>query len=280
MNGSSNQTPGLQWKWVFIGVAVGVGIAATSILVVLPTFHATPIQALVLLAGFIATGAIVGYASPGVTIKEASVAGGLVALLTMIILYVSGAKLGQDMMRNLLLVVLGFGLSWIGAWVGEKLQGSGGHSEEETKRLFTDVQAKWVIVGVVLGFALNVLAVFILTPIFNLRLDVAFGAFLFSLTVTGFIVAYKSPGVTLKEPAIAGFLAFTQSAAHEVAFVSDKNDAAGLVSQAPAFFNFFWTKRQQTAIVPRHFHGRHFPARREIVMHARGQRERFVVEFR
>lgn len=207
MNGSSNQTPGLQWKWVFIGVAVGVGIAATSILVVLPTFHATPIQALVLLAGFIATGAIVGYASPGVTIKEASVAGGLVALLTMIILYVSGAKLGQDMMRNLLLVVLGFGLSWIGAWVGEKLQGSGGHSEEETKRLFTDVQAKWVIVGVVLGFALNVLAVFILTPIFILRLDVAFGAFLFSLTVTGFIVAYKSPGVTLKEPAIAGFLA-------------------------------------------------------------------------
>lgn len=207
MNGSSNQSPGLQWKWVFIGVAVGVGIAATSSLVVLPTFHATPIQALVLLAGFIATGAIVGYASPGVTIKEASVAGGLVALLTMIILYVSGAALGQDMLRNLLLVALGFGLSWIGAWVGEKLQGSEGHSEEETKRLFTDVQAKWVIVGVVLGFALNVLAVFILTPIFNVRLDVAFGAFLFSLTVTGFIVAYKSPGVTLKEPAIAGFLA-------------------------------------------------------------------------
>lgn len=207
MNGSSKQSPGLQWKWVFIGVAVGVGIAATSFLVVLPTFHATPIQALVLLAGFVATGAIVGYASPGVTIKEASVAGGLVALLTMIILYTSGAALGQDMLRNLLLVALGFGLSWLGAWVGEKLQGSEGHSEEETKRLFTDVQAKWVIVGVVLGFALNVLAVFILTPIFNVRLDVAFGAFLISLTVTGFIVAYKSPGVTLKEPAIAGFLA-------------------------------------------------------------------------
>lgn len=207
MNGSSSQSQGLQWKWVIIGVAVGVGIAATSFLIVLPTFHAIPVQAMVLLAGFIATGIIVGYASPGVTIREASVAGGLVALLTIIILNLSGAALGQDMLRNLLLVALGFGLSWIGAWVGEKLQGSEGHSEEETKRLFTDVQAKWVIVGVILGFMLNVLAVFLLTPLFNVRLDVAFGAFLLSLAVTGFIVAYKSPGVTLKEPAIAGFLA-------------------------------------------------------------------------
>jgi hypothetical protein len=207
MNGSSNQPSKLQWKWVVVGVAVGVGIAAASFLIVIPTFHSTPIQALVLLAGFVASGAIVGYASPGVTIKEASVAGGMVALLMIILLYATGAVLGQDLTRNILLLVLGVGLSWIGAWVGEKLQGSEGHDEAETKRLFTDVQAKWVIVGVILGFALNVLSVFIITPIFNVSLDVAFGAFLFSLAVTGFIVAYKSPGVTLKEPAIAGFLA-------------------------------------------------------------------------
>jgi hypothetical protein len=207
MNGSSNQPSTLQWKWVVVGVAVGVGIAAASFLIVIPTFHSTPIQALVLLAGFVASGAIVGYASPGVTIKEASVAGGMVALLMIIILYATGAALGQDLMRNILLLVLGVGVSWIGAWVGEKLQGSEGYDEAETKRLFTDVQAKWVIVGVILGFALNVLSVFIVTPIFNVSLDVAFGAFLVSLAVTGFIVAYKSPGVTLKEPAIAGFLA-------------------------------------------------------------------------
>jgi len=206
MNGSSNQSVGLQWKWVLIGVAVGAGIAAASFFIVIPTFHSTPIQALVLLAGFIATGAIVGFASPGVTIKEASIAGGLVAVLVVLLLYITGAALGQDFLRNLLLLALGFGLSWIGAWVGEKLQGSEGPDEEELG-LFTDVQAKWVLVGVILGFALNVLAVFIITPIFNVSLDVAFGAFLLSLTVTGFIVAYKSPGVTLKEPAIAGFLA-------------------------------------------------------------------------
>jgi len=205
--GSSNQLAALQWKWVLVGVAVGAAIAAASFFIVIPTFHSTPIQALVLLAGFILTGAIVGFASPGVTIREASIAGGLVAILVVLVLYITGAALGQNMMRNLLLLALGFGLSWIGAWVGEKLQGSEGPDEDELKSMFTDVQAKWVLVGVILGFALNVLAVFIVTPIFNVSLDVAFGAFLFSLTVTGFIVAYKSPGVTLKEPAIAGFLA-------------------------------------------------------------------------
>lgn len=207
MNGSTSSSGRLQWKWVVVGVVVGAVIAGASFLIVLPTFHSTPIQALVLLAGFIATGAIVGYMSPGVTIKEASIAGGLVALVVVAFLSATGAALGQDLLRNLLLLVLGFGLSWIGAWVGEKLQGSEGHSEEETKRLFTDVQAKWVIVGVILGFALNVLGVFLVTPLFRLSLNVAFGVFLVSLTVTGFIVAYKSPGVTLKEPAIAGFLA-------------------------------------------------------------------------
>src|SRR3972149_1487644 len=177
MEGSTNT---LQWKWVIVGVVVGVAIAGASFFIVVPTFHSIPIQALVLLAGFVVTGTIVGYASPGVTIKEASVAGGLVALLMIILLYASGQALGQDMLRNLLLLALGFGLSWIGAWVGEKLQGSEGADEDEIKRMFTDVQAKWVVVGVILGFALNVLAVFIVTPIFNVSLDVAFGAFLFS----------------------------------------------------------------------------------------------------
>ncbi len=207
MEGSPSQAAALEWKWVIVGVVVGVVIAAGSFFAVVPTFNSMPIQALVLLAGFIVTGAIVGYASPGVTIREASVAGGLVALLMIILLYATGQALGQDIVRNLLLLALGVGLSWIGAWVGEKLQGSDKNTEDETKRLFTDVKAKWVIVGVVLGFALNVLGVFIITPMFNVSLNAAFAAFLVSLTVTGFIVAYKSPGVTLKEPAIAGFLA-------------------------------------------------------------------------
>lgn len=207
MEGSTDQKKALQWKWVIVGVVVGVAIVGTSFFIVVPTFNSMPIQSIVLFAGFVITGAIVGYASPGVTIREASIAGALVALLTIAVLFVSGLALGQDMFRNFLLLAFGFGLSWVGAWVGEKLQGSEGHDEDETKRLFTDVKAKWVIIGVILGFVLNVLGVFLVAPLFNVSLNAAFGAFLVSLAVTGFIVAYKSPGVTLKEPAIAGFLA-------------------------------------------------------------------------
>jgi len=67
---------------------------------------------------------------------------------------------------------------------------------------------KWVIVGVIVCFALNVLFVFLLSKLFLVHLfKFAFIGFIISFVVTGFIVGYKSPGVTLKEPALAGLLA-------------------------------------------------------------------------
>jgi hypothetical protein len=64
-----------------------------------------------------------------------------------------------------------------------------------------------VIVGTVLGFVLNVLFVFLLPKLYNLNLQVMSFVFAFSFVLTGFIVGYKSPGVTLKEPAVAGAIA-------------------------------------------------------------------------
>ena len=73
--------------------------------------------------------------------------------------------------------------------------------------MFTDLQWRWVWIGIVLGFAINVLAVFLIPPLFNINLDVALAVFLLGFMITGFVVGYKSPGVTLKEPAIAGAIA-------------------------------------------------------------------------
>ena len=53
-----------QWKWVIIGVAVGVAIIGGSFFIVAPTFHSAAIQSLVVLIGFVVTGAVVGYFSP------------------------------------------------------------------------------------------------------------------------------------------------------------------------------------------------------------------------
>lgn len=205
---ADGSTTSLQWKWVLVGVFVGLVIVGISYFLVAPTFKSAPIQALVMLSGFIITGAVVGYFSPGVTIREATIAGALVIILVLGLLLILGEELVQDQTKNFLGLFLGIAMSWVGAWVGEKLQGSQGHEEHETKRMgFTDLIWKWVIVGVVIGFALNVLLVFVLAPIFNINLDIAFVLFVISFVVTGFVVGLKSPGVTLKEPALAGVFA-------------------------------------------------------------------------
>jgi hypothetical protein len=197
----------LQWKWVIVGVVVGLVIVGVSYFAVAPTFHSAPIQALVMLSGFIIMGAIVGYFSPGVTLREPTIAGAFVLLIMLGLLSIRGEELADGFERTVLGLLLGVGMSWVGAWVGEKLQGSQGHDEHETRRLFTDLLWKWVIVGVVLGFALNVLLVFAFAPLFKIDLNAAFVLFAVSFVITGFVVGVKSPGVTLKEPALAGFFA-------------------------------------------------------------------------
>ncbi len=199
-NDASMETSGLQWKWVALGVIAGLAIVGASYFIVAPTFHSDEIQALVMLVGYAVTGVIVGYFSPGVTIKEATIAGFLVLLAMLGLLYATKADLIENPSINLLLLMLGVAFSWVGGWVGEKLQGTTADAHT------TSFQWKWVITGVVLGFALNVLFVFLLAPAFRIDMNVILAAFIVSFVATGFIVGYKSPGVTLKEPALAGLL--------------------------------------------------------------------------
>ncbi|MGB2868194.1 MAG: hypothetical protein WBD36_07075 [Bacteroidota bacterium] len=198
-NGGEMQTAKFEWKWMWFGVVTGLIIVGASYFIVAPTFHSAQIQALVMLVGYAVTGAVVGYFSPGVTINEAGVAGMFVMIFMAGILYTTGAEVVKSGAVNTLLLVLGIALSWAGGWAGEKLQGSEG--EEETA---AGLQWKWVIVGVLVGFALNVMFVFLIARVVSIDLNMELVAFLVSFVVTGFIVGYKSPGVTLKEPALAG----------------------------------------------------------------------------
>ena len=199
---ASMQATGMQWKWVILGVIAGLAIVGASYFIIAPTFHSDEIQALVMLVGYAVTGVIVGYFSPGVTIKEATIAGFLVLIIMVGLLYATKAEFVENQSINLLLLMLGVAISWVGGWVGEKLQGSMGDSAHAV-----GFQWKWVITGVVLGFALNVLFVFLVAPAFRIDLNVILAAFIVSFVTTGFIVGYKSPGVTLKEPAVAGLFA-------------------------------------------------------------------------
>ena len=194
----------LHWKWVILSVIAGLIIVGASYFIVAPTFHSGEVQAVVMLVGFIVTGAIIGYFSPGITINEASVGGFMVMLVMIVLIYITKAEIKFTQSINLLLLMLGVGFSWVGGWAGEKLQGDETSVEEKKMKRFL---WKWVIVGVIIGFALNILFVFLVSTIFLTHLfKFAFVSFIVSFVVTGFVVGYKSPGETLREPAVAGIL--------------------------------------------------------------------------
>ncbi|MGA7161190.1 MAG: hypothetical protein WBZ48_09310 [Bacteroidota bacterium] len=195
-----------QWKWVAIGVVVGVVIIGGSFFIVAPTFHSTAIQSLVLLIGFVVTGGVVGYFSPGVTIKEAFFAGLILMFIFALIFSATSLGTGQSKQFIYLLLVFSGILSQAGAWMGEKLQGSF-EKKDGTAKDDVGFQWKWVLAGLALGLALNVMFVFLLAPLFNIDLNLIHIAFSVSFILLGFIIGYKSPGVTLKEPAVAGAIA-------------------------------------------------------------------------
>jgi hypothetical protein len=196
----------IQWKWVVIGVVVGVVIIGGSFFIVAPTFHSTAIQSLVVLIGFVMTGAVVGYFSPGVTIKEAFFAGIILMFIFGLIFVATSWGAGQSTQMIILLLVLGGIFAQAGAWMGEKLQGSF-EKEDGTAKADVGFQWKWVFAGLALGLPLNVLFVFLLAPLLIIDLERIHIAYAVSFVLMGFIIGYKSPGVTLKEPAIAGVIA-------------------------------------------------------------------------
>ena len=205
MTHSAHNDTRLQWKWVILSVIAGLIIVGSSYFIVAPTFHSGQVQVIVMLVGFIVTGTIIGYYSPGITINEASVGGALVMLVMLFLLFITKAEIHFSAAINFLLLILGVGFSWVGGWAGEKFQGDDTSAAEAKNQKFL---WKWVIVGVIVCFALNILFVFILSKLFLVHVfKFAFIGFIISFVVTGFLVGYKSPGVTLKEPAVAGLLA-------------------------------------------------------------------------
>jgi hypothetical protein len=123
---SANQSerPALQWKWVAIGgvavaaaqlgvgVLVGLGGGAMAASAAEPGFLATIVAASCV--AYLLAGAAVGYLSPGLTLKEPAL--GAAAAITLFNLATGNpAAIGVGW-------ILPFGLTLLGAKLGEKLQ--------------------------------------------------------------------------------------------------------------------------------------------------------------
>ena len=195
-------------KAVFVAVIVGV-LLVLGIMLTTGDKYATPVLPfMAMLAGFIVTGLIVGFMSKGETISEPGLASIVVGLIVYFVvptfnLHCFISLTGKTVSINLLLVVLnGIILTFIGAWVGEKLQGT----YENNQSSGTSLEWGYIIAGTVLGITISMLFANLIILIADASLSYLIFALLLGLGVTGFIIGLRSPGVTINEAIIAGII--------------------------------------------------------------------------
>ncbi len=114
---------GLQWGWILAGTVIAFIFNAFFVIggFALLKFGMGGIV-IALGASFLFAGLLVGYFSPGVTIREAGIAGGLSVILNAVFLYSSEKLFKGELVYVPVGLAVGFVLSLIGGWLGEKLQ--------------------------------------------------------------------------------------------------------------------------------------------------------------
>jgi uncharacterized membrane protein YsdA (DUF1294 family) len=186
----------LQWKWIIIGLFFGLVLTIISIDLTASSYPGTIIPSFIVSVGFLIMGILVGYFSPGVTIKEASISGILMIVLLIILASILGQLNVIPLYYIIIAFIVGFLFSLLGGWIGEVLQG------DKSKSKIAGLEWQWIIVGVVLGFIVSNFLFLVLSPKFTERIIIYSLGIGFILT--GIVVGLKSPGVTIIEAAIAG----------------------------------------------------------------------------
>lgn len=195
------------------GISVVVG---TAFVVLLTWWSGTDFRSPVfpfmgMLAGFIISGLLVGFVSKEETIAEPGVASLAVGALSYVILTSMELKCfsmlqGDIFTTNILLVIFnGIILTFAGAWAGEKFQGT------FEKKVSGDEPSEylewgWIVSGSILGITLSMIVANIILKVAGLVYTPFFLALVLGLFITGLVIGWKSPGITVKEATLAGFI--------------------------------------------------------------------------
>jgi MFS family permease len=187
----------LSWAWVGVGVLLGAVLIGLFVYLVDPTLENPVPSGAITVLSIILVGILVGYRSPGETIRETAIAG--LILLALLAIVVAGIlKIALPTLAWLMAPFLVAGVAMLGGWVGEMLQGSLAEAYEDRA-----VDWPWVFVSVVIGVTLSAYAVFLGRALFDLTTLQSLLVFAASFFVTGWLVGFFSPGMTMIEPAIA-----------------------------------------------------------------------------
>lgn len=167
-------------------------------------FNALPFPVLSLMAGFILSGMVAGLLSKGETISEPVISSVIVSIALYFVLPTLNLQgFAGILPENILLIGLnGIMLSFAGAWAGEMLQGTMESSTEAGH-----LEWGWVLAGTILGTMVSILVSTLLIIFLGFDFLPLMIAFIIGLFVTGFLIGYRSAGVTILEAALAGLFA-------------------------------------------------------------------------
>jgi len=174
--------------------------------------YSTPLfPVLALLSGFIVTGFVIGITTKGVTILEPGLGSIIVAILTHLILPSFNLHGFEGIWHSdwLLIFMNAIVLTFIGSWLGEKFQHGVVESNTGTS---LPIDWGWIVAGTMVGLTVSLIMLNILVFIYFLLGESPSGFFIpffIALFCTGILIGWKSPGVTIKEAGIAGFLTIT-----------------------------------------------------------------------
>jgi len=190
----------LQWKWIGLGIGLGALLIWTFLFLVDPHLERLIVAGYVLALALILSGILVGRLSPGETIRETAIVGGVLVVgsggLASVFL-----DTGVPIFMWLVAPLYAAPLTMLGGWVGEMLQGTLVGSRRDEM-----LDWPWVIVSVVVGLALSTFAVLVASSRFGIEPTESLWIFAVSFLATGLMVGYFSPGRTLVEPAVAAGL--------------------------------------------------------------------------
>ena len=197
-----------RFKAFFITVFVGLIFSISFILSVGDQFATALFPTTALLAAFIVSGFFVGYFSNGVTFLEP----GLGSIITAVILYFFIPVLNLKGFRGMwdsdwiLIFMNAVLLTFAGAWLGEKFENTSLKSDQLLSKSF---DWSWMIAGTLMGITSSIIIVLLLDLIFGPDPESFLIPFVLALFITGIIIGWKSPGYTVIEAGIAGFLTLT-----------------------------------------------------------------------
>ena len=190
---------------LIVSTLIGTGLVFGLSIISASAFGAPPFPLLAILSGFLATGFLGGVISKENTILEPGIAAVIVGVLIATIVPSLQLKgfinlTGADYW---LIASNGVIMSFIGAWAGEQVQGN-----HAGKADTSSLEWSWILSGAVIGVMLSM----ILSSSLVILIDSTYGlkyhliAFLLGLFIVGFLVGWRSPGITIRESALAGYL--------------------------------------------------------------------------